>query len=669
MSEEFDTNDKNIIDGYEGLLNSNASHRSFIDIQPNISVRTEMNRRDYNRFRQGEMIPDDSKSAIKMCMEAYNKVGIIKNVIDLMGDFASQGITINHTDKKIQTFYRNWWKLVKGSERSERFLNTLYRCGNVILRRRYGKLTKKLRQNMAKAMDTIEIEKLETAKYNIPCQYDMLNPLQVSVKGGAAAIFFGKPIYEFNISQLVSEYAKLKEESGILETLPESIREALKSEDKKLELDQSNLMIYHYKKDDWQLWANPMIYAILDDIVMFEKMKLADSAALDGAISNIRLWRLGSLEHKIMPSRAAVDKLRDILASNVGGGTMDLVWGPEIEFQESATQIYKFLGNEKYEPILNSIYAGLGIPPTLTGLAGQSGGYTNNFVSLKTLIDRLEYGRSLLADFWNKELRLIQKAMGFKAPARLHFENMLVADEAAEKNLLIALADRGFISLETLRERLGEDTSIENSRLKTEFKEGKKKDKLPMAGPFFNGNVEAELAKIALQKGLIGIQDITDIDPKHAPPMPEFKPSAPNGRPPFKKDAAPRKQRVAKPKTSPTMADISIAMMWLNEAQKKISSILDPVMFEYFNKKNLRDLTKSERTTLDNVKLSVLSNLPLYAEINKSSIAEANRPINKDFQANIKRLVKEYIGEKSNSPSTEEMHQIISLSYITTFFE
>ena len=97
--------------------------------------------------------------------------------------------------------------------------------------------------------------------------------------------------------------------------------------------------MYHYKKDDWNVWSNPMIYAILDDIVMLEKMKLADLAALDGAISNVRLWRIGDLDHKIIPTKAAINKLRDILASNVGGGTMDLVWGPEIDFKESSTQV------------------------------------------------------------------------------------------------------------------------------------------------------------------------------------------------------------------------------------------------------------------------------------------------------------------------------------------
>ena len=104
--------------------------------------------------------------------------------------------------------------------------------------------------------------------------------------------------------------------------------------------------MFYYKKDDWSNWANPLIYAILDDVIMLEKMRLADLSALDGAISNIRLWTLGNLDHKILPNKSAINKLRDILHSNVGGGTMELVWGPELTYTESNSQVYKFLGSE-----------------------------------------------------------------------------------------------------------------------------------------------------------------------------------------------------------------------------------------------------------------------------------------------------------------------------------
>ena len=142
--------------------------------------------------------------------------------------------------------------------------------------------------------------------------------------------------------------------------MPSNVKNALKRGEKEIKLDPEKLSISYYKKDDWQEWAHPLTYAILDDIIMLEKMKLADLSALDGAISNIRLWTIGSLDHKILPNKAVINKLRNILASNVGGGTMELVWGPELTYTESNSQVYKFLGSEKYQSVLNSIYAGLG---------------------------------------------------------------------------------------------------------------------------------------------------------------------------------------------------------------------------------------------------------------------------------------------------------------------
>ncbi len=42
------------IDSYDGILSANASRRSYLDIEPNISVRTEYLKDDYYRFRRSE---------------------------------------------------------------------------------------------------------------------------------------------------------------------------------------------------------------------------------------------------------------------------------------------------------------------------------------------------------------------------------------------------------------------------------------------------------------------------------------------------------------------------------------------------------------------------------------------------------------------------------------
>jgi hypothetical protein len=606
-------------------------------------------------------------------MKAYEKVGIIKNVIDLMGDFASQGITLNHPNKKIEKFYRKWWKKVKGEERSERFLNTLYRCGNVVVHKRYGKISRKQERAMSKGEVLIQLPEIEVVKRQIPLKYDFLNPLQIEVDGGYAGAFSGERTYKMKVSKSVIN--SFEKNPQYADKLPPKIKTALKNRDSHIKLDNDTIEVFFYKKDDWDLWAYPMVNAIIDDILMLEKMKLADMSALDGAISNIRLWRLGNLEHKILPNKGAIDKLRNILASNVGGGTMDLVWGPEIDFKESNTQIYKFLGTEKYQPVLNSIYAGLGIPPTLTGLAGQSGGFTNNFISLKTLIERLEYGRDLLYQFWEKEIEYIQKSMGFSEPATLHFEHMILSDEAAEKNLLMQLADRDIISIETLRERFGELHDIEDSRIKNEGKKRAKRQMPPKADPFHNGNADSEYRKISLQRGEIGIDDLTTLQPKKDFVMPvpnsqQSKKSVPknNGRPKFTQDTKPRKQKRVLPKSKPALASV---MVWSSEAQKTISNIVNPAMLSHYNKKNLRELTKAELNDLEEIKFKVLCNMTPYdaiTEDNVANILESNPKIT-NSQSTIKaQLRAEFVEKQGRGPSMDELRQIHNLAYSFDFF-
>jgi hypothetical protein len=663
------------IDSYDGIMSSTASRRSYIDLEPNISVRTDFLKEDYYRFRPMEEPASDFKQAMSMCMKAYEKIGIVKNVIDLMGDFGSQGITLNHPNKQVERFYRKWWKKVRGEERSERFLNNLYRCGNVIIHKRYGKITKKQQRDMSKASDLIDLPEQQVTKREIPLRYNFLNPLQIEVDGGYAGAFSGDKSFKMKISNSVRKSFEKNEKFA--NKLPSQIKKALKDQKTYIALNDNEIEVFYYKKDDWDLWAYPMINAIIDDILMLEKMKLADMSALDGAISNIRLWRLGNLEHKILPNKGAIDKLRNILASNVGGGTMDLVWGPEIDFKESNTQIYKFLGTEKYQPVLNSIYAGLGIPPTLTGLAGQSGGFTNNFISLKTLIERLEYGRDLLYDFWQKEIEHVQKAMGFSQPATIHFEHMILSDEAAEKNLLIQLVDRDIISVETLRQRFGELHDIEDSRIKTE---GRKRNRLqmpPKADPFHNGNVDSEYRKIALQRGEIGIDDVTTLQPKEGftaqtPSSPNRQtPKTPNqnGRPPFKQDTKPRKQKRVLPKDKPALASV---LVWSSEAQKTISEIVNPAILNFYGKKNLRELTKAELLELEDIKFRVLCNLIPYESINNDRIASIleNTPSLTASQSGANAQLKsEFVDNHGRSPSIDELRQIHNLAYSFDFLD
>jgi len=614
-----------------GNINKTQANRSFIGVQPNVSVRSSFNRSDYSGYRPSENIPTVYRESLRMCMDAYNKVGIIRNVIDLMGDFGSQGISIVHEDKSVEKFYKQWFKKISGKERSERFLNTLYKCGNVIIYRSSASITPAVKQYIRSMASDIKVEVPKFDESTIPWRYNFFNPLSVEVRDGVMSMFAGKRSHSLNISPFVDKFKNAEIPQQYSETLPPEVKKAIEQGGRTVALDSSKMCIFHYKKDDWDQWANPMIYAILDDIIMLEKMRLADLSALDGAISNVRLWTVGNFEYRVLPTKAGINRVRDALANISNGGTMELVWGPELTYTESNSQVYKFLGSEKYSSVLNSIYAGLGVPPTLTGMAGQSGGFTNNFISLKTLVERLQYGRSLLNTFWEQEIEIVRRAMGFRKPAHITFDQMSLADDSSEKSLLLQLADRDIISHETVLERFKEMPGIEKIRLQRERKmreEGKSPEK---ASPYHNPQTEHELQKIALQSGKVKPTDVgidTTVPDKLLLPSDPNKPTGPmgqtkkkgnpsGGRPKQATDQSKRKKRVDTPRKKPGVAE---TVVWLQDAFDNISLITNNAFLHNCGKKNLRQLTKAQNSELENIKIDILCACPLMAKVDDSLV-------------------------------------------------
>jgi len=650
------------LDEYQGIQKAEGSRRFRLDysnLDTNTSGRPGLTRSDYYYFRPDEEIPTQVKNVIKKAEDVYQRVGLVKNVIDLMADFAVQGIRPVHKNKRIERFYKQWFKKVDGKERSERFLNNLYKTGNLVINRQTAKLSIKVADNLYKAVSSPDfivqdLDQLKVEKREVPWKYTFIDPYYVDVSGGSLASFVTKKTYLLTLPaglRKTINSPKSEAERKIIESLPPEIIEAAKNRKPYL-LDSDKTIVYHYKKDDWQAWAYPMIYAIMDDIVVIEKLKLADMAALDGAISNIRIFKLGSLEHKIAPTKAATAKLAQILGNNVGGGTMDLVWGPDIELLESKTTVHQFLGEGKYIPHLNSVYAGLGIPPTLTGTFGAAG-TTNNFISLKTLTQRLQYGRDVIVDFWEKEMALVQKAMGFKYCAKIEFDRMDLSNEESEKALLIQLADRNLISDEMLKNRFGFDPDMEKNRLNRETRDRNGNRMVRKSGPWFDPQIENSLKKIALQGGTVTpsqvgleldkkkggeksamemkVQSLPSKSPTQlAKDSPESLPGVPGqGRPKTSKDSGPRKTKVFKPQTGASL------IIWANDAQDKINNIINPILLDFYKKKNLRSLSSEESKELEELKTKILFSTQPFSTVEQENITKIFSSIDKEDQKSI----------------------------------
>lgn len=689
--------------------------RTFDNFYPNISIKSEYTREDYGRFRPNSDRPKTADDMVRASQQAYDNVGIVRNVIDLMADLAKKGIRLVHPDKRVEQFYREWWKTVNGDRVSERFLNYLYRIANVPVYKTYAKIPLKVEKKWKSAY-AIDFKPIQTETRRIPIRYNFINPTSIEVIAPEVSMFTGKKVYAIRIgSVLRSSLSNLKnryrgvDTKEIINSLPDEIKKMLEGKQELISISSDELKIFHYKKDDWDVWAKPMINSIYDDVLALQKMKLADMSALDGAISNIRLWRLGQLTDNpqtcLFPTPEMLQKLQSILANNIGGGTMDLVWGPELDFKESNTQVHRFLGMTKYEPVLHQIYQGLGF-----GIAIDKGSTMGgNTISMQTLIERLEYGRSVLVEFWNYELKEIQLAMGYNSPAEVQFDKVTIGDETGMMKLLIELWDRNVITDSMLQESFDFFPEVVKKKLMTEYKARRDQKYIPKSGPYFNPNTQDELKKIILQAGgatpsEVGLEldenedgqvpmidktgqqamdladktgqqqmDMADKSNEHAAKLNKennkakiqqikYKPRTNNGRPKNSKDQGNRKKRVAKASTDDNFVN---RMLWAQSAQKDISEIVTKGWVEKAcGKKDIRSLTTSEAEQLEFIKFGVLCQLEPYSSVDITTVAsKVKGKISNDFLTAVAGLMAIFVSRNGRTPTLEEKRQIQASAY------
>jgi hypothetical protein len=686
------------IDAYgpAGKAKADYEGRRFIGIEPNISVKSEYNRGDYEHYRPNERTPKTIIEKVAACLAAYDDFGIVHNIVDLMGDFGSQGIRIAHPIPKVERFYQEWFQIVKGKERSNMFLNLLYRCGNVVTRRLNGKISVKTSEQWAKAESgapSTEAPKID--KREVPLKYLFYTPMAIEVIGGTIAAFSSQPRYALKLSGLqqgikntIGSSTQINNE--IIASLPQEVQEAILGGKKYVPLNADDIAVYSYKKNDWDIWATPMVSPVLADLYRLEKLKLADMSALDGVISNIRLWNLGIIAdnplNSILPTKAGINRLNNILANNVAGGVMDLVWGPELKMTESNSTAYKFLGEEKYKAVLDAIYSGLGIPQSLVGGGGTA--MTNNYMSLKTLIERLEYGRELLVDFWKKELKRVQKAMGHKQCATIIFDEMVLSDEAAQTTLLLQMLDRNIISEETVRDKIKVDNDIEKVRVNREYRKRNNEDIPPKAGPFHNPQTEEEMKKISLQNGDITPSEVNmDLSPRKkgeksrteqqiemqkskVPVKTVPKKSQLDGRPKNSKDSKKRKEKRVLPKTKGEQVSFAELMLWAEDGHKQVTDMVSKAVLSGLDKKNLRMLTEEEFGGLEELKFAVFTNLEPFEQITAEkvySILEGDKPVNPTVKCTTNEILSSFLAKNGRKPNADEMRKIQISAYIMNY--
>lgn len=620
-----------------------------------INLKSGFNRWDTDRLRPEDRLPSTHSEVVTLCQSMYRRNGLIRNLIDLMSDFASEGLDLRHPIKSQERFYKEWAKKVKLESRANDFMKYLMRDASVIIRRKTALIKKSLVKDMSKA-DYYNTEPVDERKFNeqpetigpdntkvnkreIPWNYIFLSPSMVEKIGGAIGKYFGSQSLAMRISTELSQSIsnpKTKAEKEFIKMLPAEIVQAVKKGSKLIALDPDKIYIDYYKKDDWEDWGTPFLMGIIEEVLLKDKMKQADMAALDGVVNAVRLWKLGNSDKQIFPTPAAVNKLINILQHNVGGGVLDLVWDDMIDFKIDYPPIDKILGSAKYESVNKDIIRGLGIPDALIGGGESSGGNAQTiFVQLKTLVERLEYVRLKCITWIENELQLVADAMGFNRIPTVVFQTMSLRDETAEKQMLIQLLDRNIVSIETVQKIFGKDFEIEleNMRFENGIRE-KSPGLLEKANPYYRpvSLMEHQRQTQIELEGLKGGGENLGGD------QPRKEGVTSPGRPPNVKDTKTRKVRT--PKT------LSVLKARAEEVFAEIEEIIDPLFLSKSEIKNIRSLSKEQKEELKNVKFLILSNVNVDDNITQELIENivsnpSNDKIN-DFYKTLNELSLEY---------------------------
>lgn len=571
------------------------------NVDPGINISSEFTRKNYEFFRPSESIPEATtqenyRKIMRICTRAYDKVGVVRSVIDMMSEFGSEGVEIVHPDEGPNNFYKEWQKKVNLPDRAERFLSWLFKAGNTTLTRQYAQI---------KSDEVKELKKSDK-KGRIPIGYTFYDPYSIELIGDYMGALSSDKSYAIRvpITNLQLNKPKNALEQAVFDGLPKEVKDAISGKINYngaalVPIPKDKIHVAHYKKDDSEIWAKSFIYSILDDIQYNQKLKMAKTASLDGWANVTKIWKLGDHTHDLLPSPALASKLANILTQNVGGGTRDIIWDSAIDLQESYPPIEKL---QNFAEDNNNILLGLGVPESLVGGTSKGGDLANNYLGLRNLIKRLECGRRALTNWLEEEISIINEAMGFRNRPFIRFTNSDLHDERTYFDILKNLVDRNILPESRILELLDEQPELSRIGIQREEKMRRDGDMPKKASPFHDPNMETkqshEIKKITTQNSFKPVGDKN------------------NGRPQGAKDKISRK-RGANRFSGPSKAILEASRIY-----KIVDQYLDEIALNKFNVDDSRKMTTEQKVQLDKAKNAAFASIEPFTNLKEDNIVD-----------------------------------------------
>ena len=384
----------------------------------------------------------DIKDAVILCQKAYYNFAIFRNMIDLMTEFSISKMYFRGGSKKSKKFFQSFFNKINMWTFQDMFFREYYRSGNVFIYRFDAKLKKEDAEKISQVFG--EGGKLEGASsVYIPSRYCILNPADIKMAG---ALSFSNGVYYKVLSKY--ELQRLRnpqtdQDREVFEGLPADIQSEIKSKNATivyLPLDTNKVVEVFYKKQDYEPFAVPMGYPVLEDINFKQELKKMDMAIARTMQQAILLVTMGADPDKGGVSQKNLQAMQTLFENQSVGRVLISDYTTDAKFV--VPQIGDLMDSKKYEIVNNDINIGLN-----NIFFGTKETYSNQSAKIKVFIARLEQARqAFLYSFLMPEIKRISKEMGFKNYPEPHFDEVSLKDDVLKERIYTRLLELGVLS-------------------------------------------------------------------------------------------------------------------------------------------------------------------------------------------------------------------------------
>ena len=209
----------------------------------------------------------------------------------------------------------------------------------------------------------------------------------------------------------------------------------------KIEIEPERLRYSFYKKQDYEPFAVPFGFSVLEDINMKLEFKKIDQAIVRTIENVILLISMGNEPNKGGINHNNLAAMQELFRNESVGRVLVSDYTTKAEFV--IPDMNKILGYEKYRIVNEDIKEGL------QNIIVGSEKYSNTAVKAEIFLERLKESRQgFLNDFLQPEIKQVCKNMGFRNYPTARFKEVDTKDSTQTQRVATRLMELGLITPE-----------------------------------------------------------------------------------------------------------------------------------------------------------------------------------------------------------------------------